>query len=146
MVTSPYTMNIVTGGLPRNNAFLNMCRHRGNRLCRADSGNAGFFTCSYHGWGYSNDGKLAGVPNLKDAYYDELNQSDWGLIPVAHVDSYKGLVFATFDSSAPSLLEYLGGATWYLDYFFDRREGGVEVIEGSAIARKSLSPSDDIHQ
>ena len=112
------------------NAFLNICRHRGNRLCRADAGNAAFFTCAYHGWGYSADGKLAGVPNLKDAYYDELDQSKWGLIPVAHLDSYKGLVFATFDSSAPSLLEYLGEAAWYLDNFFDRREGGAEVVGG----------------
>ena len=28
------------------NAFLNICRHRGNRLCRADSGNAAAFICS----------------------------------------------------------------------------------------------------
>ena len=27
-------------------AFLNVCRHRGNRLCRADSGNAASFTLS----------------------------------------------------------------------------------------------------
>ena len=43
-------------------AFLNVCRHRGNRVCRADAGNAAFFTCSYHGWTYSNDGRLVGVP------------------------------------------------------------------------------------
>ena len=30
-------------------AFINMCRHRGNRVCRADRGNATYFTCSYHG-------------------------------------------------------------------------------------------------
>ncbi|MEE3142058.1 MAG: Rieske 2Fe-2S domain-containing protein, partial [Chloroflexota bacterium] len=30
------------------NAFLNICRHRGNRLCRADSGNASSFNCAYH--------------------------------------------------------------------------------------------------
>ena len=30
-------------------AFINMCRHRGNRVCRADRGNARYFTCSYHG-------------------------------------------------------------------------------------------------
>ena len=57
------------------NAFLNICRHRGNRLCRADLGNAASFTCTYHGWSYSNDGKLLGVPNLHDAYYGELDQS-----------------------------------------------------------------------
>ena len=111
-------------------AFLNICRHRGNRLCRADDGNAAAFICAYHGWAYGADGKLQAVPNLQDAYYNELDQSKWGLIPVAQLDSYKGLVFATFDSGAPSLLDYLGGAAWYLDVFFDRREGGVEVVGG----------------
>ena len=74
-------------------AFLNVCRHRGNRLCRADKGNAGTFVCSYHGWGYGNDGRLTGVPNAKDAYYGELDQNEWGLTPVAQIGSYKGLVF-----------------------------------------------------
>ena len=37
------------------NAFLNVCRHRGNRVCRADDGNANSFTCSYHGWTYANN-------------------------------------------------------------------------------------------
>ncbi len=112
------------------NAFLNICRHRGNRLCRAEDGNAATFICAYHGWGYGNNGKLMGVPNLNDAYYGELDQDKWGLLPVAQLDSYKGLVFATFDASAPPLLDYLGDVTWYLDVFFDRREGGVEVIGG----------------
>ena len=78
-------------------AFLNVCRHRGNRVCRADEGNASAFVCAYHGWTYGNDGKLIAVPSLKEAYYDELDTSKWGLQPVAQLDSYKGLVFATFD-------------------------------------------------
>ena len=112
------------------NAFLNICRHRGNRLCRADAGNAGTFICAYHGWAYNADGNLQAVPNLQDAYYNELDQSKWGLIPVAQLDSYKGLIFATFDPSAPPLPDYLGPIKWYMDAFFDRREGGVEVIGG----------------
>ena len=40
-------------------AFLNVCRHRGNRLCRAETGNAATFTCAYHGWTYRNDGLVA---------------------------------------------------------------------------------------
>jgi len=111
-------------------AFLNVCRHRGNRLCRADMGNAATFTCAYHGWTYGNDGQLVGVPYLKEAYYGELEQERWGLIPVAQLDSYKGLLFATFDPEAPPLLEYLGEMTWYLDAFFDRRAGGIEVVGG----------------
>ena len=86
------------------NAFLNVCRHRGNRLCRADTGNAAAFVCAYHGWAYSNDGSLQAVPNLQDAYFSELDITSWGLIPVAQLDSYKGLIFATFDPAAPPLL------------------------------------------
>jgi nitrite reductase/ring-hydroxylating ferredoxin subunit len=111
-------------------AFLNVCRHRGNRLCRADAGNAASFTCAYHGWTYRNDGRLTGVPYLKEAYHNELDRERWGLARVAQLDNYKGLWFATFDPAAPPLREYLGAAAWYLDSFFDRREGGVEVVGG----------------
>ena len=84
-------------------AFLNICRHRGNRLCRADAGNAERFTCAYHGWTYRNDGRLVGVPYFREAYYGALERERWGLIPVAQLDSYKGLLFATFDPTAPPL-------------------------------------------
>jgi len=114
----------------RVHAFLNVCRHRGNRLCRADAGNAASFTCAYHGWTYRNDGRLVGVPYLKEAYHGELERDRWGLMPVAQLDDYKGLYFATFDPQAPPLRDYLGAMTWYLDTFFDRREGGIELIGG----------------
>ena len=42
-------------------AFLNVCRHRGSRLVSAESGQRSRFTCPYHGWTYTNDGKLRGV-------------------------------------------------------------------------------------
>jgi 3-phenylpropionate/trans-cinnamate dioxygenase subunit alpha len=118
-----------SGGQVR--AFLNVCRHRGNRLCRADSGNAASFTCAYHGWTYRNDGRLVGVPYLKEAYHNELERERWGLNPVAQLDNYKGLWFATFDPEAPLLRDYLGETRWYLDTFFDRREGGIELIGGT---------------
>lgn len=111
-------------------AFLNICPHRGNRLCRADSGNATMLTCAYHGWTYGNDGKLRGVPHQQSAYCGGLDKDQWPLPPVAQLESYKGLVFATFDAAAPPLREYLGEMAWYLDAIFDRREGGVEVFPG----------------
>jgi len=112
----------------RARAFLNVCRHRGNLLCRADTGNAASFTCAYHGWTYRNDGRLVGVPHLREFYRGELDRENWGLVPVAQLEEYKGLLFATFDAQAPPLREYLGEMTWYLDTFFDRREGGIEVV------------------
>src|SRR3954454_8615817 len=115
-----------TAGVVR--AFLNVCRHRGNRLCRADDGNAASFTCAYHGWTYGNDGKLIGVPYLKEAYHNELERERWGLVPVAQLDNYKGLYFASFDAGAPSLRGYLGERAWSRDNFVDRREGGIEMV------------------
>ncbi len=112
------------------NAFLNTCRHRGMRVCRADAGNAAAFTCTYHGWTYGNDGKLVGVPGYKEYYYEELDMEQWGLVPVAQVDSYAGMIFGTFDSSAPPLLEYLGDMAYYLDFLVHRRPEGSEVVGG----------------
>ena len=58
--------------------FLNMCRHRGNRICRSDQGNSQSFMCTYHGWTFATDGKLVGVPGYKEAYFEELDRSQWG--------------------------------------------------------------------
>ena len=59
-------------------AFLNSCRHRGMRVCRADRGNARQFTCSFHGWTYANTGRLKGVPLERDAYGDRLDRGALG--------------------------------------------------------------------
>ena len=110
--------------------FLNQCRHRGMKICRADHGNAKVFTCSYHGWAYDLSGALIRVPRKERAYGEDLIASEWGPVQVAVVEEYKNLVFATWDPKAPSLADYLGEARWYLDAFLDRMEGGTEAIGG----------------
>jgi phenylpropionate dioxygenase-like ring-hydroxylating dioxygenase large terminal subunit len=111
-------------------AFLNSCRHRGMRVSRLDEGNANFLTCPYHGWAFSNQGKLVTVPEYREGYLEELNKEEWGLIPVAKVAAYKGLIFGTFDEGAETLDEYLGDIRWYLDLMVDRTDGGLEVLPG----------------
>lgn len=111
--------------------YLNMCRHRGNRVCRGDQGSAKSFVCPFHGWTFRNDGRLDHVPGHKEVYYGELDIDAHGLVPVAQIDSYKGLVFATFNAQAPTLREYLGDMAWYLDMILDRRSGGVEFTPGT---------------
>lgn len=108
--------------------FLNQCRHRGMKLCRADSGNARAFMCSYHGWAYNTAGELVSVPREQDGYFGDIDKSQWGAIQVAQVDSYKGLIFATWDPNAPPLTDYLGDAMWYMDSFLDRVESGTTVV------------------
>ncbi|MCW7548221.1 aromatic ring-hydroxylating dioxygenase subunit alpha [Photorhabdus sp. APURE] len=111
-------------------AFLNQCRHRSMRVCYADSGNTRAFTCPYHGWSYGVDGRLIDVPLETCAYPHGLCKEQWGLQEVPCVESYKGLIFGTWDTTAPSLIDYLGDIAWYLDGVLDRREGGTEVIGG----------------
>lgn len=43
-------------------ALLNICTHRGARVCSEASGSAKQFSCRYHGWTYRSDGSLVGVP------------------------------------------------------------------------------------
>ena len=114
-------------GQGRLHALLNMCRHRGNRVVRCDDGNAKHFMCTYHGWMYANDGTLEHVPGTSEAYYDELDRSKLGLVE-ARVETYAGIVFATWATDAPSLEAYLGDARWYLDTLFNRRDGGMQAL------------------
>lgn len=109
------------------NAFTNSCRHRGNLLCAADSGNAKSFVCNYHGWVYGLDGSLVDVPLESEAYYNNIDKSKWGARRVAQVESYRGFVFATFDPEAPNLRTYLGEMAWHLDSFMDV-PGGAELL------------------
>ena len=107
--------------------FLNMCRHRGNRVVRADDGNAKNFMCTYHGWTFSNEGKLVSVPGLQEAYYGELDVENLGLVE-ARSDTYAGIVFATWAQDAPTLEAYLGDMRWYMDVIYNHRDHGLQVI------------------
>lgn len=110
--------------------FLNVCRHRGMRICKLDSGNAAGFSCSYHGWAYDRRGKLVDVP-FQEMYENAPLDDNWAAVPIAQVESYKGLVFGTFDPDAPGLQDYLGDMRFYFDVLVDRREGGTELIGGA---------------
>ncbi|HEY1653537.1 MAG TPA: aromatic ring-hydroxylating dioxygenase subunit alpha [Candidatus Tumulicola sp.] len=46
-------------------AFFNVCRHRGTRICTADSGRfVGSIQCPYHAWTYGLDGALKVARNM----------------------------------------------------------------------------------
>ena len=112
-------------------AFLNSCPHRGNRVCMVDAGKkARGFICNYHGWSFGIDGRLAGTDGKVYDTDPDFEKSEIGLTPVAQVASYKGLIFGTFDPNAPSLTEWFGPFTWYLDVMLDNDEGGTEFIGG----------------
>jgi phenylpropionate dioxygenase-like ring-hydroxylating dioxygenase large terminal subunit len=49
---------VVRGMDNRIRTMLNICRHRGNRLCKASSGRKRVFTCSFHSWSFDTSGNL----------------------------------------------------------------------------------------
>lgn len=107
----------------------NRCPHRGNRVCVTDQGNARSFTCPYHGWTFSNDGKLRGFPFPSG--YAEADRSQLGLGRVARVASYRGFVFGSMAADGPSLEEHLGGAARAIDALCNTSpEGEVEITAG----------------
>lgn len=110
-------------------AYLNSCRHRGARLCRADAGRTKMFTCTYHGWSFDLAGALQSVPN-QNAYPEDFQLKDWGLIEVPNVAEYKGLLFGNWDPEAEPLVDTLGDMAFYLDAMLDRDPEGTEVIGG----------------
>jgi phenylpropionate dioxygenase-like ring-hydroxylating dioxygenase large terminal subunit len=107
--------------------FLNQCRHRGARICRADLGSARSFTCSYHGWVYDISGELVSVSKEETVNGKVIDKKKWGARQVAKVHIYHGFVFATWNADAPEFDDYLGPTKWYFDLMFDK-PGGVEVV------------------
>ncbi|MCZ6628914.1 MAG: aromatic ring-hydroxylating dioxygenase subunit alpha [SAR324 cluster bacterium] len=117
----------------RLHVFLNTCRHRGMKVCRYDKGNTKLFTCPYHAWSYTTDGRLFGVPQYKTLYEGVLDREKWSLVEVPRMENFKGGIWASWDPDAPDFLRWLGDAKQHLDQVMDcrdGREGGSEVFGG----------------
>jgi phenylpropionate dioxygenase-like ring-hydroxylating dioxygenase large terminal subunit len=127
-------------GQPR--AFLNTCRHRGMKVCRYDEGHTVHFICPYHGWSYATDGRLAGVQQYETAYQPPFDRAQWGLIEVAQLATYRGTIWATWDSAAPPFLDYLGEARLALDLALGPWDGGDGETELLGSVQKWLIPSN----
>jgi p-cumate 2,3-dioxygenase subunit alpha len=112
-------------------ALLNSCRHRGALVCTQPEGNAKRFFCLYHGWTYGNDGSLRSVPG-EEAYGPHFDKGQLGLVPVPRLDSYGDFWFVNFDRDAIDLVDYLAGATEYIDLVTDQSPSGrMQIVAGS---------------
>jgi glycine betaine catabolism A len=86
-------------------AFYNVCRHRGTRMCTAESGSfAGRIQCPYHGWTYSLDGRLLGAPHMDE---DDFRREDYPLHSV-HTGEWDGHIFVHLGNDPKPLSEHLG--------------------------------------
>ena len=101
--------------------LLNRCRHRAATVCEGKKGKTNSFVCPYHGWSYSLDGALRGVPN-PESYADLLDKADFPLVSL-RVEEYAGMLFATFKDDIEPLVDYLGPAKKWMDLFMKQGAG-----------------------
>jgi len=111
-------------------AFMNSCTHRGATICRDAAGNRKSFTCPYHGWTFSNAGKLLGQ-NARYGYPPEFAADGaYNLAEVPRIAMRSGFWFVNFDPDAMPLDEYLGDAGDRIDMIAEHSALGLEVING----------------
>ena len=107
-------------------ALLNVCRHRGSRICAGRSGRAASarLTCPYHAWTYDLDGNLIAARQMPDSF----RRSDMGLktLPVRIVE---GLIFITF---AEHPLDFTGAEEALI------RSAGVHGWARAKVAHREL--------
>ncbi len=110
--------------------LMNRCTHRGNLLCTKKQGHGKQLVCPYHGWVFGNDGQLLDTPEAS-GYGSNFNKATFDIPQAAHVDSYRGFVFACLAEQAITLAEHLGDAAELLDRMADMSpEGEIEVSGG----------------
>jgi len=78
------------------NAFFNVCRHRGSRICQDREGKKNILVCPYHAWSYGLDGSLRDA-RLMPA---DFNKKAYGLHP-CHIQVYHGLIFICLSQGSP---------------------------------------------
>ncbi len=91
------------------NAFFNVCRHRGSRICEQASGNHKRLVCNYHAWAYDLDGELVAWRHISP----DLDASEFGLHR-CQVRVSEGLIFVCLSDAAPDLDAAIEAMTPYL--------------------------------
>ncbi|THK33571.1 benzoate 1,2-dioxygenase large subunit [Ensifer sp. MPMI2T] len=116
------------------NAVINACAHRGAMLCRRKHGNKGSFTCPFHGWTFSNTGKLLKVKDEKTTQYPPqfAKNGSHDLKRVPHFESYRGFLFGSLNEEVAPLADYLGEAKVIIDQIVDQAPNGLEVLRGNS--------------
>jgi len=89
---------VIRGDDDRIVALHNTCRHRGMKVCQAESGHVARIVCPYHQWSYARNGELVACGGMdRDG---DLDRRDFGLHRV-HVRDVGGLIFVCLAATPP---------------------------------------------
>ncbi|MGJ9425334.1 aromatic ring-hydroxylating dioxygenase subunit alpha [Nesterenkonia halotolerans] len=81
-------------------AYLNVCRHRGMRVCTTPEGRSKTLQCGYHAWTYALEGELVAAPNLTSM--PDVDRGEYGLKTV-HVREWLGYIWLCVSGPAQGL-------------------------------------------
>jgi len=111
---------VLRDGDQRLRAFLNVCRHRGARLCSEESGHLRrAVQCPYHAWTYALSGELISAPNRGEI--PDLDRVRHGMLPVA-LTEWLGYAWVCLADEPPDFASSVGGQV-------AERLGGPDVID-----------------
>lgn len=113
-------------------AYVNACPHRGASLALYQQGNVSAFTCRFHGWVFSLDGRCIKIKNEETGEYPyEDIRARSSLVPVK-IENYRGFVFGSLRADVGPLADYLAGTKAWIDLMVDQSPQGLEVLPGSS--------------
>ena len=136
--------------------FINVCRHRGAKVCLQDKGHQTRFSCPYHAWTYSNQGELIGI--YGEDSFGEVDRATMGLTELT-CEERAGVIFACLTPGrAFDIDDWLGEfaekladqklADWHLytERFLDgsgwkaTMDGYLEVYHHDSVHGKTVGP------
>lgn len=88
---------IVRNGTNQVSALLNVCRHRGSKICLENRGCAKKLVCRYHGWSYDLDGRLHSAAHMPG----DFDKSEISLKKI-HAEILEGMIFINFAANPAS--------------------------------------------
>jgi Rieske 2Fe-2S family protein len=87
-------------------ALINVCRHRGSKICLEKKGCSRNLVCRYHGWSYALDGRLRAAAYMADDF-DKSRVS----LKKLHTGILEGMIFINFSEQPASFEAVREGLT-----------------------------------
>lgn len=112
-------------------AYYNVCRHRGMRVCTTGEGKNKTLQCGYHAWTYALEGDLVAAPNLTSM--PDVDRQEYGLKPV-QVREWLGYIWVCLADEPPSFEDTVLGEV-------RTRFGEVQSIDNYGIENLKLGES-----
>ncbi|WP_163836244.1 aromatic ring-hydroxylating oxygenase subunit alpha [Spartinivicinus ruber] len=104
-------------------AFHNVCRHRGSKVCLQPKGKVAKLVCPYHQWTYELDGQLIFAGTEMG---DDFCKSNFSLKPV-HVKTAGGYIFISLAEYPPEIDSFINDLEHYLEpYDLENAKVAVE--------------------